>query len=75
MQSVVKKNSKLRLSMMALACNVACFSMSAMAQTAAAPAPAEADGKAVVTITGKKVGMGLMVQEDVPQARSTITAE
>jgi iron complex outermembrane receptor protein len=28
-----------------------------------------------VTITGKKVGMGLMVQENAPKARSTITAE
>jgi iron complex outermembrane receptor protein len=28
-----------------------------------------------ITITGKKVGMGLMVQENAPKARSTITAE
>ena len=70
MQSAVKKNPKLRLSMMALACHLACFSLSAIAQTAV-----EADAKPVVTITGKKVGMGLMVQEDVPKARSTITAE
>jgi iron complex outermembrane receptor protein len=30
---------------------------------------------ATVTVTGKKVGMGLMVQEDAPKARSTVTAE
>ena len=70
MQSAFKKNPKLRLSMMALACQLACFSMSAMAQTAV-----DADAKPVVTITGKKVGMGLMVQEDAPKARSTVTAE
>eukprot|EP01030_Chromulinospumella_sphaerica_P018974 gene18974-18849_t len=48
-----------------------CLSASAAyAQTDAAPAkPAE------VIITGKKLGMGLMVTEDAPKARSTITAE
>ncbi len=70
MQSAVKHHQTLRLSMMALACHLACFSMAAVAQTTA---PAEE--KAVVTITGKKVGMGLMVQEDAPKARSTITQE
>ncbi|WP_374358466.1 TonB-dependent receptor [Pseudoduganella danionis] len=71
MQSSVKHNPKLRLSLVALACQVMCLSASvAYAQTDAAPAkPAE------VIITGKKLGMGLMVTEDAPKARSTITAE
>src|SRR5574343_1521233 len=71
MQSSVKHNPKLRLSLVALACQVMCLSASAAyAQTDAAPAkPAE------VIITGKKLGMGLMVTEDAPKARSTITAE
>ena len=59
--------------MMALACQLACFSMSAHAQTAAEPAPVVK--KTEVVITGKKLGMGLMVTEDAPKARSTITAE
>lgn len=69
MQSSVKHNPKLRI--VALACQVMCLSASAAyAQTDAAPAkPAE------VIITGKKLGMGLMVTEDAPKARSTITAE
>jgi len=74
MQSAVQPQSKLRLSLMALACSAACMSMSAAhAQTAAADST-EPPAK-TVTITGKKVGMGLMVQEEVPKARSTVTAE
>lgn len=60
-----------RLSMLAIACQLACMS-SAFAQTAESTEPVSA---AQVTITGKKVGMGLMVQENAPKARSTITAE
>jgi iron complex outermembrane receptor protein len=72
MQSVFHQQPKLRLSLIALACQLACVSLSANAQTApdAAMAP-----KAEVVITGKKLGMGLMVTEDAPKARSTITAE
>src|SRR4051812_38871152 len=70
MQSALKQQPKLRLSLIALACQVACLSISAQAQTVAADAP-----KAEVVITGKKIGMGLMVTEDAPKARSTITAE
>ncbi|PIG27207.1 iron complex outermembrane receptor protein [Janthinobacterium sp. 35] len=59
---------KLRLSMIAVACQLACFSIStAHAQTA--------DEATKVVITAKKTGMGLMVTEDAPKARSTITAE
>jgi iron complex outermembrane receptor protein len=73
MQSAFNQQPKLRLSLIALACQLACLSLSANAQTAqeaAASAP-----KAEVVITGKKLGMGLMVTEDAPKARSTITAE
>ena len=72
MQSAFNQQPKLRLSLIALACQLACVSLSANAQTAqdAATAP-----KAEVVITGKKLGMGLMVTEDAPKARSTITAE
>ncbi|MBY0556179.1 MAG: TonB-dependent receptor [Burkholderiaceae bacterium] len=71
MQSSVQHHPKLRLSLVALACQVLCLTASsAYAQTDAATAkPAE------VIITGKKLGMGLMVTEDAPKARSTITAE
>ncbi len=71
MQSSVQQHPKLRLSLVALACQVLCLTASsAYAQTDAATAkPAE------VIITGKKLGMGLMVTEDAPKARSTITAE
>ncbi len=73
MQSAVNQQPKLRLSLIALACHVACLSMSAAhAQT---EAPAAAPAKNEVVITGKKIGMGLMVTEDAPKARSTITAE
>lgn len=65
--------------MMAVACHLACIAVgSANAQTASEVAPtvnAAAAGKAEVIITGKKLGMGLMVTEDAPKARSTITAE
>lgn len=70
MQATFKYPPKLRLSMVALACQLACFSLSAIAQTSP-----DADASSLVTITGKKVGMGLMVQEDAPKARSTITSE
>jgi len=77
MQSAFHTNPKLRLTMVALACQLACATAyaadaadAAADQASAAPAAAE-----VVTITGRKVGMGLMVQEDAPKARSTVTAE
>lgn len=71
MQSAFQQHPKLRLSLVAVACQLACLSFSANAQTA--PAPVEK--KDTVIITGKKIGMGLMVTEDAPKARSTITAE
>lgn len=62
-----------RLSMVALACQLACLSMSsAYAQSTESNEPVDVKR---ITITGKKVGMGLMVQENAPKARSTITAE
>lgn len=62
-----------RLSTLAIACQLACLAMSsAYAQEATSNDPIDSKQ---VTITGKKVGMGLMVQENAPKARSTITAE
>ncbi len=75
MSIVFPQQTGLRLSMVAVACQILCLSASsAYAQTAPAEAPASGKSE-VVTITGKKVGMGLMVQEDAPKARSTVTAE
>jgi len=74
----VQQKPILRLSVMAVACHVACIAAgSAYAQTASeiAPPVPTVEGRAQVIITGKKLGMGLMVTEDTPKARSTITAE
>jgi len=72
MQSAFHKKPKLRLTLVALACQMACMAAYAADEGSEAPAAASSD---VVTITGRKVGMGLMVQEDAPKARSTVTAE
>jgi iron complex outermembrane receptor protein len=61
--------------LIAVACHLACLSASANAQTTSDTTTAEVPKKAEVIITGKKIGMGLMVTEDAPKARSTITAE
>jgi iron complex outermembrane receptor protein len=66
---------KLRLSMIALACQLACLGITANAQEASDTTATAVPKKAEVIITGKKIGMGLMVTEDAPKARSTITAE
>ena len=70
MQSAFNQQPKLRLSLTALACQLACMSMPAYAQEATVTGP-----KSEVVIIGKKIGMGLMVTEDAPKARSTITVE
>lgn len=65
-----------RLSMLAVACQITCLGMSsAYAQNKEATDSNEPVSATQVTITGKKVGMGLMVQENAPKARSTVTAE
>jgi iron complex outermembrane receptor protein len=68
-----KQSPVMRLSILAVAAHLTALAAGAAfaeeADTAAAP------GKAEVVITGKKLGMGLMVTEDAPKARSTITAE
>ena len=74
----LQKKPILRLSVLAIAAHVACLAAgSAFAQTASeiAPQVTTGQGKSTVVITGKKMGMGLMVTEDAPKARSTITAE
>lgn len=68
----------MRMSVLAVAVQMACFAAgSAYAQSASEVAPqvTAGSGKNQVVITGKKLGMGLMVTEDAPKARSTITAE
>jgi iron complex outermembrane receptor protein len=68
----------MRMSVLAVAAQLACFAAgSAFAQSASEVAPqvTTGSGKNQVVITGKKLGMGLMVTEDAPKARSTITAE
>jgi len=68
----------MRMSVLAVAVQMACFAAgSAYAQSASEVAPqvTTGSGKNQVVITGKKLGMGLMVTEDAPKARSTITAE
>ncbi|MBR7799821.1 TonB-dependent receptor [Undibacterium fentianense] len=66
----------MRLTMLAVACQLTCLGMSsAYAQNKESTESNEVISSSQVTITGKKVGMGLMVQENTPKARSTITAE
>lgn len=65
-----------RLSVIALACQLACLGIStAHAQSKEPSDTNEKFSTNQVTIKGKKVGMGLMVQENAPKARSTITAD
>ena len=74
MQSAFNQQPRLRLSMIALACQIACFATAANAQTSTEKTDTDAGQTRTVVITGKKTGMGLMVTEDAPKARSTITA-
>ncbi|MGJ9417887.1 TonB-dependent receptor [Massilia sp. CMS3.1] len=72
MPSALIQQPKLRLSLIALACHVACVGVvHAQETTPSAALPANQQ----VIITGKKIGMGLMVAEDAPKARSTVTSE
>ena len=75
MQSALNKQPVLRLSLIAVACQLACLSLSAHAQSTDAATAAPEPKKNEVVVKGKKLGMGLMVNEDAPKARSTITAE
>lgn len=75
MQSAFNHQPKLRLSLIAVACHMACLATAAHAQTATQKTDADAGQMREVVITGKKTGMGLMVLEDAPKARSTITAQ
>ncbi len=72
------QSKQLRMSLIAFAAQMACIAAgSAYAQSASEVAPQVTTTKegSTVVITGKKLGMGLMVTEDAPKARSTITAE
>jgi iron complex outermembrane receptor protein len=70
------QSKQLRLSLIAVAAQMLCLTV-AHAQSASdvAPQVTTTSEKGTVVITGKKLGMGLMVTEDAPKARSTITAE
>jgi iron complex outermembrane receptor protein len=74
MRSAFNQQPTLRLSMIALACQIACLATAANAQTSTEQTDTDAGQTRTVVITGKKTGMGLMVTEDAPKARSTITA-
>jgi iron complex outermembrane recepter protein len=69
----LNQQPKLRLSLIALACQLACVGVASAQATDTSTT--DAAGKKTVVITGKKLGMGLMVTEDAPRTRSTITAE
>ena len=73
-QSTISSTFKPRLSLLAVACQLACMSLSPAYAQQSESNNDPVDSKQV-TITGKKVGMGLMVQENAPKARSTINAE
>lgn len=64
----------LRLSMLAIACQLVCLG-AAHAQTKEAEVSNDPVDSKQITITGKKAGQGLLIQEVVPKARSTVTAE
>ena len=64
-----------RMSMVAIACQLVCMSMSSAYAAEATETNNDPVDSKQVTITGKKVGMGLMVQENAPKARSTVNAE
>lgn len=64
----------MRLSMLAVACQLVCLG-AAHAQTKEAEVSNDPVDSKQITITGKKAGQGLLIQEVVPKARSTVTAE
>jgi len=67
-----------RVKVLVIACQLTCLGMSSAYAQEKAQEKTESNepiSTAQITITGKKVGMGLMVQEVAPKARSTITAE
>ena len=75
-----------RLSQLTCACLLLCANSTVFAQSTEKAqtketketketSTTEPNAQSQVTITGKKVGMGLMVEENAPKARSTITAE
>ncbi|MFZ6819273.1 TonB-dependent receptor [Undibacterium sp. Ji22W] len=80
MKQVSKSSSKFpsRVKVLVIACQLTCLGMSsayAQSQSKETTETNEPISSTQITITGKKVGMGLMVQENTPKARSTITAE
>ena len=81
MQSVSNTIFTFRVRPIMFAVQLLCLGMAAShAQTAPAEGAdqtknTDATSDSVVTITGRKAGMGLMVAEDAPKARSTITKE
>jgi iron complex outermembrane receptor protein len=60
--------------MLAVACQLVCLG-AAHAQTKEAEVSNDPVDSKQITITGKKAGQGLLIQEIAPKARSTVTAE
>ncbi|MCX7175742.1 MAG: TonB-dependent receptor [Proteobacteria bacterium] len=74
MHFISQQHPHLRLRTLAVACQLACLAVGAAHAQQQGDA-AKAPDTPQVIITAKKLGMGLMVAEDAPKARSTITAE
>ena len=80
MKQITKSNNAIpsRVKLLVIACQLTCLGMSSAYAQEKAQEKTESNepiSGTQITITGKKVGMGLMVQENTPKARSTITAE
>ena len=63
------------LNPISLACQLLLLGAASTAMAQSEPVATTQDDANHVTITGQKAGMGLMVREDAPKARSTITKE
>ena len=75
MQSAFKPRSKFGLNPITLACQLMLLGAASNAFAQSEPVATSQDDANHVTITAQKAGMGLMVREDAPKARSTITKE
>ncbi len=75
MQSLFKTGFKFGLNPITLACQLLLLGIASNAAAQSEPVATTPEDSDHVTITGQKAGMGLMVREDAPKARSTITKE